>query len=135
MEIIINIITTLAQTIGIILFQFWGWVFIAGWLAYQIYSNNKKIAYIDRIDHTLLQIIVPKDNEKSELSAEQLFASLHGILKPIKEDSAIQEHISFEIVSHDHLIYFYVWCPRHLKDYVESQIYAQYPLVQITEMD
>ena len=135
MEIIINIITTLAQTIGIILFQFWGWVFIAGWLAYQIYSNNKKIAYIDRIEHTLLQIIVPKDNEKSELSAEQLFASLHGILKPIKEDSAIQEHISFEIVSHDHLIYFYVWCPRHLKDYVESQIYAQYPLVQITEMD
>lgn len=126
------------QVISIVLFEFWGWVLIAGFLTYKIWENNQKIAYIEQTEHTLLQIIVPKDNEKKELSAEQLFASLHGILQPASDNErsdSIQEHISFEIVSHDHLIYFYVWSPKHLKDYVESQIYAQYPSVQITEME
>lgn len=136
MEIIGNILTTIAQVVNTVLFKFWGWVFIAGWLIYMIRKNNKKVEVIKRhSEHTLLQIIVPKDNEKKELSAEQLFASLHGILKPGEEAGEIQDYISFEIVSHDHLIYFYVWCPKHLKDYVESQLYAQYPTVQITEME
>lgn len=139
MEIIINVFMAIFQIINIILFEFWGWILIAGLLGYKIWKNNQKIALIEQTEHTLLQIIVPKDNEKKELSAEQLFASLHGILKPTSETErggvSVQEHISFEIVSHDHLIYFYVWCPKHLKDYVESQIYAQYPSVQITEMD
>lgn len=138
MEIISSVITAIFQIINTVLFQFWGWVLIAGWLGYKIWKNNQKVALIERTEHTLLQIIVPKDNEKKELSAEQLFASLHGILQPagdVMNDASFQDHISFEIVSHDHLIYFYVWCPKHLKDYVESQIYAQYPTVQITEMD
>ncbi|MEI6169590.1 MAG: type IV secretion system DNA-binding domain-containing protein [Candidatus Saccharibacteria bacterium] len=135
MDIIITIFSTLIQIVSTVLFKFWGWVFIAGWLFYLIKKNNQKVSYIERSEHTMLQIIVPKDNEKKELSAEQLFASLHGILQPASDNEGIQEHISFEIVSHDHLIYFYVWCPRHLKDYVESQVYAQYPSIQITEMD
>jgi len=134
MEILSNILVTLAQVVNTVLFKFWGWVFVALWLIYMIRKNNKKVEVIERSEHTLLQIIVPKDNDKKELSAEQLFASLHGILRPSGEMAYIQDHISFEIVSHDHLIYFYVWTPKHLKDYVESQIYAQYPTVQITEM-
>ena len=122
MDIIITIFSTLIQIVSTVLFKFWGWVFIAGWLFYLIKKNNQKVSYIERSEHTMLQIIVPKDNEKKELSAEQLFASLHGILRPASDNEGIQEHISFEIVSHDHLIYFYVWCPRHLKDYVESQV-------------
>jgi len=135
MDIIVTIFSTLIQLVSTVLFKFWGWVFIAAWLFYLIKKNNQKVAYIERSEHTMLQIIVPKDNDKKELSAEQLFASLHGILRPSSDAGGIQEHISFEIVSHDHLIYFYVWCPKHLKDYVESQVYAQYPTIQITEMD
>ncbi len=87
-------------------------------------------------DNILLLIEVPKDNEKKELSAEQMFASLHGILRPKSEltkEGSLQEHISFEIVARQNSIQFYVWTPRHLKDFVESQIYAQYPMVQIKE--
>ena len=135
MEILSTIFITIAQVVNTVLFEFWGWLLVAGWFAYKIWKNNQKVSYIERSEHVLLQIIVPKDNEKKELSAEQLFASLHGILRPVGDDGSIQEHISFEIVSHDHLIYFYVWCPKHLKDYIESQVYAQYPLVQITPMD
>ncbi len=135
MDVLTTIFSTLIAVVNTVLFKFWGWVFIAGWLFYLIRKNKEKVAFIERSEHTMLQIIVPKDNEKKELSAEQLFASLHGILKSSSDDHSLQEHVSFEIVSHDHLIYFYVWCPKHLKDYIESQVYAQYPSVQITEMD
>lgn len=138
MDTIFNLFSTIFTIIGTILFQFWGWTLIAAYLGYLIWQNSRKVAYIKSTDHTLLHIIVPKDNEKKELSAEQMFASLHGILRPSKElaqEGIIQDHISFEIVSDGQVIHFYVWAPTHLKDFVTSQIYAQYPTVQISEMD
>lgn len=138
MEVIFNIITAVLAIIGTALFKFQGWVLIALYLIWQIYQNKRKTNFVINSNHILLQIIVPKSNEKKELSAEQMFASLHGILRPATElmrKGSMQEHISFEIASETNLINFYVWVPTYLKDYVESQIYAQYPTVQIVELD
>ena len=124
------------QIIGLILFKFYGWVVIVGILGFLIWQNRRREHWVSATDTILLLVEVPKDNEKKELSAEQMFASLHGILRPKSElvrDGIIQEHISFEIVARENSIQFYVWTPRHLKDFVESQIYAQYPTVQIRE--
>ncbi len=136
MNIIGTILGGLISFIGIVLFQYWGWVLIAAYLGWRIFKNKKITAVVEQSEHIMLQIIVPKNNEKKELSAEQMFASLHGILRPsgeIASGEAIQEHISFEIASEENIINFYVWVPKQLKDYVESQIYAQYPTVQIQE--
>ncbi len=138
MQAITTLISTITSVIGTVLFTYWGWTLIAAYLAYLIWRNKRKVRHIADTEHTILQIIVPKNNEKKELSAEQLFASLHGILRPSKEisqEGSIQEHISFEFASQGNMIHFYVWTPKRLKDYVESQIYAQYPTVQIFEMD
>lgn len=138
MQAIASIVTTAISVIGTVLFTYWGWVLIAAYLGYLIWRNNRKVKHITTTEHVILQIIVPKNNEKKELSAEQLFASLHGILRPSKEinqEGSIQEHISFEFASQGNVIHFYVWTPKKLKDYVESQIYAQYPTVQIFQME
>lgn len=138
METVFNIFSTIFSVLGTILFQFWGWTLIAAYLVFLIVKNNKKVDYIQSVEHTLLHIVVPKDNEKKELSAEQMFASLHGILQSdgeLTKDGKIQDHISFEIVAHDQIIHFYVWVPTHLKDFVTSQIYAQYPTVQINHVE
>lgn len=138
MDIIVSTLGAIFSFVGIVLFQYWGWVLIAAFLGWKILKNKKITALIEKSEHTILQIIVPKNNEKKELSAEQLFASLHGILRPnseIESGEAIQEHISFEIASEENVINFYVWVPKHLKDYVESQVYAQYPTVQIQEVN
>jgi hypothetical protein len=111
-------------------------VVVVAVLAYLWRQNRRRVKWINTTENILLLIEVPKENEKKELSAEQMFASLHGILKPkadLAKDGSIQEHVSFEIVSRLNSIQFYVWTPRHLKDFVESQIYAQYPTVQIKE--
>jgi len=82
-------------------------------------------------EYTTLRIDVPKNNEKKPLSAEQMFASIHGIYS---ENSSYQNHLSFEIVAKDKYIQFYVYLPKHIKDFVEGQIYAQYPTVEIHEV-
>ncbi len=124
------------QIIGLILFKFYGWVVVVAVLAYSTWQYRRQERWVNSTDSVLLLVEVPKDNEKKELSAEQMFASLHGILRPrgeLQKDGAIQEHVSFEIVSRLNSIQFYVWTPRHIKDFVESQIYAQYPTVHIKE--
>lgn len=100
--------------------------------------NNRKIKQIQTLDSTLLILEIPKTNDKSELAAEQLFASLHGILRDaeeLKRTGGVQEHLSFEIASVGGQIRFYVWTPKTLQSFVEGQIYAQYPTVQIHEAD
>ncbi len=126
------------QIIGVILFRFWGWVPLAGIAVYFAWQNRRRTHWVSHIEETLLLIEVPKENEKNELSAEQMFASLHGILRPKSEmikEGSVQEHISFEIASIGNRIHFYVWVPKHLKDFVEGQIYAQYPAVHIREVE
>jgi hypothetical protein len=89
-------------------------------------------------DFTLLLLEIPRTNDKKELAAEQMYAALHGILKPKRDlwrdGGTGQEHISFEIAAIDKRIRFYVWVPTHLKTFVEGQIYAQYPTAQIHEL-
>lgn len=86
----------------------------------------------------LLLLQVPRTNEKKALAAEQMLASLHGLLTlPATSafSEATRERISFEIAVLNKRIGFYVWIPKYLKDYVAEQIYAQYPSVQISEIE
>ena len=132
----IQAVVAILQLVGVILFKYYGWVAVVAFLAYLSFQNRRKTRWVEQTEHTLLTIEIPKDNEKKELSAEQMFASLHGILRPkaqLAKDGVLQEHISLEIAAIDGQIRFYVWTPKHLKDYVEGQIYAQYPTVIVRE--
>ena len=87
-------------------------------------------------EHCLLMLEIPRENDKKELAAEQMLAALHGILRSKRElrlSGTLQEHISLEIAAKGQRIRFYIWTPKHLQAFVEGQIYAQYPTVQISE--
>ncbi len=89
-------------------------------------------------DGVVLLLQVPRTNDKKELAAEQMFASLNGLLTMPSNgifSSARRERISFEIAVLKKRIGFYVWTPEYLKSFVEEQIYAQYPTVHISEID
>ena len=116
------------------------WVPLVGLFAYLTYRNYKKANRLQvlNVDSVLLMLEIPRTNDKKELAAEQLFASLHGILRDkneLKNSGGVQEHLSFEIVSTKGQIRFYVWVPKILQSFVEGQIYSQYPTVQIHKMD
>ena len=112
------------------------WIPILCILGFLTYRNYKKINRLKvlNVDSVLLMLEIPRTNDKKELAAEQMFASLHGILRDaaeLKNSGGVQEHLSFEIVSTGGQIRFYVWVPKILQSFVEGQIYAQYPTVQI----
>jgi hypothetical protein len=137
MSVIFSILLGIFQFLGMVLFQYWGWVGVVIVLGILIWQNSRKKRWVSDTEYTLLFIEVPRDNDKQALNAEQMFASLHGILRPKQElvrEGGIQEHISFEIVSYNKQIRFYVWTPKHLKNFLEGQIYAQYPTVSIQEV-
>lgn len=128
MELIQGLI---GAAITIISYTWWVVLLIFG---YYIIQNNRKRSWVEKTEHVLLMIEVPRNNEKKELSAEQMFASLHGILRSrdeLRREGMLQEHLSFEIVSASEHIRFFVYVPKHLRDFVEGQIYAQYPNVEI----
>ncbi|MDO4967722.1 MAG: type IV secretion system DNA-binding domain-containing protein [Candidatus Saccharibacteria bacterium] len=106
---------------------------ILGFLTYRNYKKINRLKVLN-VDSVLLMLEIPRTNDKKELAAEQMFASLHGILRDateLKNSGGVQEHLSFEIVSTGGQIRFYVWTPKILQSFVEGQIYAQYPTVQI----
>jgi len=123
--------------IGLLL-SWYIWVPVVLVLGYLTWRNYQRVDAIRAVESTLLVLEIPKANDKSEMAAEQLFASLHGILRDkeeLKQAGGIQEHLSFEIASVNGQIRFYAWVPTALRSFVEGQIYAQYPTVQIHEAD
>ncbi len=98
-----------------------------------VFSYGKKPEKIEVFEEIrnpdYMQILVPRENDKTPLAAEQMFASLHGIMQDAKKSL---DMISFEIVSSGNEgIRFYVVSPHHLSQFVEGQIYAQYPNAEI----
>lgn len=116
----------------------WTWWIIIPVLVYFAWRNNKKAKYVENTSHIMLSVKVPKNNDKGPIAAEMMFASLHGILQPKAmrdSGSVVQEHLSFEIVARTNVIEFFVRVPEKLKDFVEGQIYAQYPTAEISQVE
>ncbi len=121
------------------LLQWYVWIPVVCMLLYLTWRNYQQKEKINvHMESDLLILEIPRTNDKSELAAEQLFASLHGILRDTEElilSGGMQEHLSFEIASVNGQIRFYAWVPRTLRSFVEGQIYSQYPSVQIRKAD
>lgn len=100
-------------------------------VVWAVKSYKKPGAFEKTFENIVLQIRVPRENEKDALAAEQMFSSLHGLLRITPET---QEHISLEISASTSGINFFAVSPVHLRDFTESQIYAQYPNAEITEI-
>jgi len=114
------------------------WVPLTLVLAYLTYRNFKKAKKVETFNWTLMTIEVPKNNEQKAEAAENMFASLHGILRnsdELRMTGGVQEHLSFEIASFAQKIHFYVRVPEHLAKFVKGQIEAQYENVEIKMKD
>lgn len=76
-----NVITWFVQ----LLIQPYVWIPASLILFYLAWRNSQSTRAIKEIESTLLVLEIPRANDKSELAAEQMFASLHGILRDQKE--------------------------------------------------
>lgn len=109
--------------IGVGLIALGGFVY---WLRKNYHKRSVSEVLTDRV---ILKIAVPRNNDKTAQAAEQLFTALHGVLLNKK---VADTHFSFEIASGNYGIHFLVCVQSTYRQFVENQIYAQYPDAQIT---
>ena len=93
---------------------------------------TKKETYNLSENSTLLKISIPRNNEKTLFSAEYLFTAIHGIITHNNEKNI---PFCFEITSSIEGIVFYVMAPKEYSEFIQNQIYAQYPDSEIVKTD
>jgi len=108
-------------------------VFALAFLAFILFwggkNEDENPIFEEMRNPLIMQILVPRENEKASLAAEQMFASIHGILENYKR---CPDLVSLEIASNEEDgIRIYVIAPQHLSRFIEGQIYAQYPNADI----
>lgn len=86
----------------------------------------------------LLEIRNSRGSEEPPAAMEQVFAALGvfsggGFFKKLFSPKGPSRYFSFEIVSVNAAIHFYVGIPPHLEPYVTSQLTAQYPKLVFTK--
>ncbi len=88
----------------------------------------------------LLEVKMPRDVDKSPRAMELAFTAFslssgETTFLTRAWDGKVRPFFSFEIASFGGEIHFYVWCWAEYKSVVESSIYAQYPEVEIYEVE
>lgn len=104
------------------------------WVCY-VRSN-----FISKQENTVLEVRIPRSIMKSPKAMEAVF---NGMMTAVKETTfidrwwhgSIRPTYSFEITSIEGELHFYVVTRQMFKEYVESYIYAQYPDVEIYEVE
>jgi hypothetical protein len=79
------------------------------------FSTNPTIETGHDETGVVLLLQVPRTNDKKELAAEQMFASLHGLLTfPSHKflQPTVRDRISFEVAVLKNRIGFYLWVPQ-----------------------
>lgn len=116
------------------------WIFLFSLLmfkiAWELWVHYIRQAFISGIDWVLLEIIPPREVLRSPKAMELFFtnALYHKSGKGLLEaywQGAVWFWFSLEIVSLEGQIHFYIRVPTRLKQFIETQLYAQYPQAQV----
>ena len=96
--------------------------------------------YASGLKWVLLEIVPPRDVEKSPLLMESIFHGFMGVIKtPTAAESMIKGEFpasfSLEIASLEGQVHFYVRTQVGFRNLVEAHYYAQYPGVEIIEVE
>jgi len=106
------------------------------WRIWIAYVQSK---YIASQEYILLEFKLPREILKTPFAMEQFFTNLNlGSGESTFIDRVwsgkVRAWFSFEIVSIEGKVHFFVWTRKSLRNYLESQIYANYPNVEVHEV-
>ncbi len=112
--------------LAVILFDFW------------LYYKREK--FIFEQETVLLQIKPPLDVFKTPLAMELFINGLHQIFgeatwKDVYWKGSVRPWFSLELASNNGELGFYIWTRKGIVGYIESQIYSQYPGIEVLEVE
>lgn len=125
----------------------WAFIFAPIWaplLLIALFWNNwvkyVRAKYIATVEPVLLEIRIPRDIAKTPRAMEMALTALNlgpGETTFIARwwEGKVRPWWSLELVSIEGKVHFYIWSFKKQRSFVESQIYAQFPDVEIVEVD
>jgi hypothetical protein len=127
-----------------IYYHFW-WLFtpLAIWPIFELaWINYLQERYFRQIKWDLIEVIIPKEIEKRPKNMEEFYSAVYSTydvmidtLYDIYLKGILDTWFSFEIVSIEGDIHFYIRTPSVSRKYIESQIYAQYSDAEIRDVE
>jgi len=107
---------------------------------YLLWNDFVKDNWSNKQEWTLIEVIPPKELETGPKLMESIYQGLSGVHVSY---NAFEEYLlgmdtdkfSFELVGLGGEVHFYIRVQKKLRNLVESQIYAQYPNAEITEVE
>lgn len=130
-----TITTILGWIIGLILLWILFTIFVDSWLFY------KRSIFKNSIEWVLLEIFIPREVNKTPQAMEQFFMNLHGLRNAAGNflekyiDGEVTMWWSLELASFGGEVHFYIRTPKKHKKMVEAGLYAQYPNVEVVEVE
>ncbi|MDA8611419.1 hypothetical protein N9L18_00965 [Candidatus Pacebacteria bacterium] len=105
-----------------------------------IFLDVNRRKFIISQEHVLLEILPPQDIEKSPAAMELFLTALYntGDAAHWHEkyfQGKVRAWFSLEIVSINGNVHFYIWTRQALRKNIESQLYAQFPGIEVVEVD
>jgi len=109
-----------------------GLAFFSFWLKYI------RAHYIANLSWVMLEVSIPKEINKTPLAMEIILGALHQTSEPDWYEvlflGKAKVWSSLELVSIEGAVKFFIRVEKKLKTTIESQLYAQYPTIEIHEV-
>ena len=104
-----------------------------------VWLEYRQMVFVKTIKFVNLEIIPPRDIEKSPKPMESIFVGTSGVLTAFNNfevfaEGKVTNKFSFELVSIEGQVHFYLSVPESRRKLIEAHFYAQYPGVEITEV-
>ena len=120
------------------LYPIWVPLFL-GFIFFHVWFDYKRTEFIEKQGSVLLEIKIPKEVTKTPLAMEIFFTSIwqKGSANYLETylSGKVPPWYSLELVSLGGKVHFYIWTQLKFKDFIESQLYAQYPSVEIVAVE
>lgn len=134
----ISVQSFLSDFFKVVIEAAWLWLpALLAYFAWKLWVYYIRLYFVSNIDWVLLEIKLPREIAKGPAAMEMILNTMHqtrkgSLLKQYRE-GFLMAWFSLEIASINGQIHFYVYTQRALKSFIENQIYAQYPGVEIKE--
>ena len=107
---------------------------------FELWVSFARERFINSQQHVLLRIIPPRDFHKTPLAMELFINALYqkgGETTFIDRlwYGKVRAWFSLEMASHEGEVSFYIWTRKVLSPFLQSQIYAQYPGIEVSEVE
>jgi hypothetical protein len=107
---------------------------------FEIWVYYVREKFLSSQEYVLLRITPPRDFLKTPMAMELFINALHqtgGESTPIDRFwyGKVRMWFSLEIASHEGEVAFYIWTRKNMSGFIQSQVYAQYPGIEVKEVE